>query len=217
MKKVLGKYDRLFWDWNGTLINDIDLCVEIINQSLVNRSLKPVEKERYLEIFEFPVKNYYEKVGFDFKKETFETIGGEFIKAYKTRMFECSLHEKVTEALEELSSRKIPQFILSALESGSLKKVIKHYKLDEFFHDVKGLDDHYADGKVELGKRLMHEIGQDSKRTLMIGDTTHDFETASALGIDCVLVSSGHNSKKRLEKCGVPVFDSIAQLLQSNF
>ena len=49
----------------------------------------------------------------------------------------------------------------------------------------------------------------------MVGDTLHDFDTADAMGIPCVLIAAGHNSKKRLLACGVPVFDSIEEFAGS--
>ncbi|HQB84171.1 MAG TPA: HAD hydrolase-like protein, partial [Candidatus Rifleibacterium sp.] len=46
---------------------------------------------------------------------------------------------------------------------------------------------------------------------IMVGDTLHDFDTAVAMGIPCVLIAAGHNSKKRLQASGAPVFDSIEE------
>ncbi len=47
---------------------------------------------------------------------------------------------------------------------------------------------------------------------MFIGDTVHDFEVAQAMGVQCVLVANGHNSRSRLEATGVPVFDSLAEV-----
>ena len=49
------------------------------------------------------------------------------------------------------------------------------------------------------------------QRTLMIGDTDHDFFAARAMGADCVLVCGGHQSRQALERCGCPVLENIAQ------
>ena len=48
----------------------------------------------------------------------------------------------------------------------------------------------------------------------MIGDTIHDLEVASALGVDCILVDIGHVSSKRLTETGVPVFNSLDSALK---
>jgi len=210
---IWESYQQIVWDWNGTLLNDLDVCVEIINRSLDKRSLPLVDRNAYLEIFEFPVINYYRKLGFDFEKESFEAVGLEFIQAYSTRMFECQLQSGARAVLDKIKNSGSAQFILSALQLGALRKIVAHYELGSYFTGISGLDDHYAWGKVELGKRLLAESSKPGARTLMIGDTLHDFETAQALGIDCVLFDAGHNSRQRLETCGVPVISSLSALM----
>ncbi len=207
----MNHINTIFWDWNGTLLNDVDECLQIINQSLKTRSLKKLDIEEYLEKFEFPVKNYYANIGFDFKVESFEEAGREFIEAYSKKMFSFPLHDGAKETLHQVKLLGINQYILSALNHDALKKCIKSFALEEFFHQVRGLDDSYAHSKIELGIDLLKESECSPQTVLMVGDTVHDFEVASAMGVDCVLIAAGHNSKKRLEQCGVPVFDSILE------
>jgi phosphoglycolate phosphatase len=45
-----------------------------------------------------------------------------------------------------------------------------------------------------------------------VGDTVHDYEVAEAVGAVCMLYSGGHETKKRLAKCGCPVFDDMRDL-----
>ncbi|HET9132238.1 MAG TPA: HAD hydrolase-like protein, partial [Terriglobia bacterium] len=49
-------------------------------------------------------------------------------------------------------------------------------------------------------------------KTVMIGDTTHDADVARHLGVDCILLSSGHHSRGRLIQKDVPVLDSLTAL-----
>ena len=46
----------------------------------------------------------------------------------------------------------------------------------------------------------------------MIGDTIHDYEIADALGISCVLVAKGVNSRTLLEETPVQILDSHVEL-----
>lgn len=212
MKPLSQRYDAFIWDWNGTLIDDMKVCVDILNRSLSSRGLPQLTAEKYLEIFEFPVINFYRSAGFDFAREPFEKIGMEYIKAYETAMFGCCLHVRAKGLLDELRTKGKKQYVLSALFEHDLKRIIEHFELNGYFTAVRGLSDQYANSKVELGKRLVKECGVDPARTLMIGDTLHDLETARQLGIDCVLVAAGHNSHARLRTGGVPVFHSLDEL-----
>ncbi|NCB37674.1 MAG: HAD family hydrolase [Erysipelotrichia bacterium] len=201
----------IFWDWNGTLLDDVRECIDIINISLQKRSLKKLSLDDYLEKFTFPIKQYYENVGFDFSVESYEEAGREYIDAYSTRMFECRLHQGVLAALKGFKQMGMQQFILSALHDGSLQQCIEHYALGGYFDKVCGLSDSYAHSKIELGRQLILQAGCEKELSLMVGDTVHDFETASAMGIRCVLIAAGHNSKDRLLACGVPVYENIEE------
>ena len=46
----------------------------------------------------------------------------------------------------------------------------------------------------------------------MIGDTTHDYYVARAMGVDCILISHGHNSLDRLLNTGCQVFQSLKEI-----
>lgn len=207
----MKKIETIFWDWNGTLLNDVGECVEIINVCLARRSLKELTLPEYLEKFEFPVKKYYENIGFNFSVESFESAGQEYIDAYSRRMFDCALHHGVENTLEIAKKSGIKQHILSALNHDALLLCIERFRLGKFFDQVRGLSDSYAHSKIELGRHLLNDSACEKATAIMVGDTVHDFETASAMGIDCVLVAAGHNSRKRLEKCGVPVFSGLSE------
>ena len=208
----MKRYRNIFWDWNGTLLDDVDECIDIINVSLKKRNLRLLEREEYLEKFRFPVKKYYEAIGFDFSKESFEAAGKEFIEAYSTKMFECRLHSSALEVLQKISAAGLNQYVLSALNDEALQKCVEHYDLADYFESAHGLQDHYAFSKLELGRSLLNGLNIDKNTAILIGDTLHDFEVAQALGIDCILVSAGHNARSRLEKCPVKIYSNLQQL-----
>ena len=68
------KYDTIIWDWNGTLLNDLDLCLTIANKMLANHQPTPIDLAGYRNAFGFPITSYYEKIGIDLQKESFEAL-----------------------------------------------------------------------------------------------------------------------------------------------
>lgn len=207
------KYRHIIWDWNGTLLDDAWLCVEILNEILRHRNESPVTPERYKEEFGFPVKHFYERLGFDFSVESFGALADEYIGKYDERCSECKLHAHAMDALRHCLDRGFKQSILSAYHHTGLEDVLDSFALRPLFTYVMGLDDFHATGKIRQGIRLVEESGLDRRQVLLIGDTIHDYEVAREIGVDCVLFVGGHNSEERLQSCGVPVFDSLAQLV----
>jgi phosphoglycolate phosphatase len=208
------KYKHIIWDWNGTLIDDAWLCVEILNNILKKRGLNAITIDDYREHFTFPVRDYYIKLGFDFSVEPFEVCGMEFIHDFKNRKFEASLYTQMESILDKLTKIGISHSILSAQNQTLLDETVAHYQLQNKFEGVNGLDDHYAHSKVNIGIFWIETLNYDHKEVIMIGDTVHDYEVAQAMGTDCILISSGHNSRERLENTGVLVLDSPLEITE---
>jgi phosphoglycolate phosphatase len=210
----LAKIRHVIWDWNGTLLDDAWLCIEITNGLLSARNLETMTPQRYQDLFDFPVRVYYERLGFDLEAESFETLGSAFIDTYDRRRFECSLQPQAREALHAVCAAGLDQSILSAYQKKSLDELVRHLGLRELFTEVIGLDDHYAAGKVEHGKAWMERLDYDPSEVLLVGDTSHDHDVAAEIGAHCVLIPSGHHPLSKLEPCGVPIFESLAAFEQ---
>jgi phosphoglycolate phosphatase len=207
------KYKHIIWDWNGTLINDAWLCVVIMNNILEKRGLDLITIDDYREYFTFPVRDYYIKLGFNFSVEPFEVCGMEFINDFKKRKFDAFLFTQIELVLDKLSKIGITHSILSAQNQKILTETVTHYQLQDKFVGINGLDNHYAHSKVNIGKAWIATLSYNPAEVVMIGDTVHDFEVAQAMGTDCILISNGHNSKKRLKKTGVLVLNYIEEII----
>lgn len=203
---------NLIWDWNGTLFDDLKLCVGVINEMLTRRSLAPLSVERYRDIFTFPVRDYYVTAGFDFARDSFEDLSVEFMSAYEARRHDCPLQTGVRPVLERLGADGRRQFMLSAYNQSTLHELVDHFGLGGFFDHAMGLDNIYAHGKLDLGRELMARIPEPPAAALLIGDTLHDVEVARGLGVHCLLVAHGHQSRARLEASGAPVVDSLEEV-----
>jgi len=211
------KYKHIIWDYNGTLLNDVELCVEIINELLAARNLKTMTVEKYRQQFDFPVKDYYERIGFNFGEESFEKIGTEFIIQYDKRSNTTKLHKGAYDILKEISEAGIQQSILSARKKEQLDEELKKFGIFNFFDFVFGLDDHYAGGKTEIGKELLRKINLSANEILLIGDTTHDCETANILGTEVLAVSYGHHPKEKLSSCSQFIPKNIEEIRRHIF
>ena len=203
---------HIIWDYNGTLLDDVELCVDVINSLLKPRNIPLITLNDYKELFEFPVKNYYAKLGFDFRKDSFETVGTEFIVNYDKQRDEIKLKTGAKKILKKISEAGIRQSVLSARKHEQLIEELEHFGIEKYFTNIVGLNDHYAEGKIENGKKLISEIKLSKEQIILIGDTVHDWEVAGAMEIKSLLLADGHHTKEKLEKCKVPVFDNLKEI-----
>jgi len=213
----LNQIKSIIWDWNGTLLNDLDFCISVINVLLKKRNLPLLNRNSYKEVFSFPVKDYYQAVGFDFTKEDFSVPAKEFIDLYDSRVKNCSLHHSAIEILTYFKEKGIRQFVLSAMKQNMLEQTLKHNRIFDFFEGVAGLNDHYAVSKIERGEQLISDFNIEKTNTWIVGDTIHDYEVAEQLGIKCLLIADGHQSEERLKSTGSPVISSLKKLVEFDF
>jgi len=204
----------IIWDWNGTLLDDVNYCVDCINVLLKKRSLPLVTVPLYKEIFTFPVIDYYKAVGFNLEEEGFEKPAMEFITLYYGGFNQTNLFQCVKEVLADFQNQGYRQVVLSAMEHDSLVKTLKSKKIFSYFDEVTGVGDHYGSSKEETGKRLLTNLNIQPDEAIIIGDTLHDKQVADALGIDLILLSTGHNSKTRLLNEHAVVLDKLKEVTE---
>jgi len=194
----LRSKSHIIWDWNGTLLDDVDLMVEVIGELLDEHNLPRIDRQQYCEVFGFPIKNYYRALGFDFDKVAFEKLSEKFIAGYRRGLPTTRLHPGMKDLLHSIHQSQISQFVLSAAEESYLEEQLKHFGIRHYFAEVYGLKDHHAASKLERGEDLMREVKIPREATILIGDTDHDLAVGKALGIEVLLLAHGHQSLPRL-------------------
>jgi phosphoglycolate phosphatase len=204
----------LIWDWNGTLLNDLEVSINSMNQMLEKRGYPGLTTEKYLSIFTFPVQDYYIKAGVDFDNQDWDSVAMEFINNYRKNVAQAKLHPDVIDTLKYFNNKNFSQYILSAMQQNFLDETVSKAGIHNTFKKVVGLNNHYAATKEDVAKNLIMEIGISSKDICMIGDTIHDFEVAEAVSIKCILIAHGHQSQERLKETGVDVINNFVELKQ---
>lgn len=209
----MRKYKNIVWDWNGTLLDDVNIGHDALRQMLERRNMGTITLEEYKDQFGFPVRAFYESLGFDFERYDWHEISLDFVNTYDALADGVALTGGARKVLENLQQSGVNQYILSALNEESLHKMVLDFEINSCFCSVCGSDNIYADGKIPRGQRMIAACGINPEETLMIGDTLHDAEVAEALGFSFLLYSGGHNSKWRLQEKG-DVIDRMEEILK---
>jgi phosphoglycolate phosphatase len=205
-------YRHVIWDWNGTLLDDLELCVSAMNAMLARRGLPLLDRARYHALFGFPVRAYYERLGLDVSGTQFEVLSAEFIAAYEAGRLGTRLQPHAESVLAAVEAAGLTQSILSAYHQTTLREIVAYFGLAQRFVRLTGLDNIHAHGKVELGRLWLKELGLPRAEVLLIGDTLHDLEVAQDLGVDCILVAHGHHSAERLRAAHTQVYANLREL-----
>ena len=210
------KPELLIWDWNGTILDDAGVCRQIADIMLGERGIPTLpDMDAYRAVFGFPIKSYYEKMGYRFGPgdEPYESVADEFILWYDKLYRTAALRPGIVDFLDRRKGEGYRQVLLSATRYDQLVEQVAAFgDVGDRFEQKLGLTDHYAFSKAALARDFIEREGIPRERTLFIGDTDHDFEVSSAIGCPCVLLEGGHQSRARLEAMGVPVLPDLAAL-----
>ncbi len=204
----------VIWDWNGTLLNDVVFCNEILNDMLVEHGyVKVGDIDAYRNVFGFPIIKYYEKAGFDFKRHSFAMLAEKFMSRFYAKCCSLELQPNANEVLSYINKKGIRQIVLSASPINILQKQVEHYFNFNYFDELLGLNDIYAKSKIELAKNYFKQNNEQSENCILIGDTVHDFDVAQALNINkCILYNKGHQSDEVLRKTSAIIIDDLLKL-----
>ena len=207
-------YTYCIWDFNGTVLDDVELGIYSINLLMANNGIDlELDKEKYRARFGFPIIDYYKELGFDFEKKPYDVLAKEWVDIYMGNLPKAKLFPDLIKALEFFKNNGVKQSILSASEKSMLKEQVADLGVSSYFEEIMGIDNIYADSKLSIARRWFEE--HPGEKVLFVGDTTHDIETARALGADCCIVCAGHQCKERFSRYDVKVFDSLTVLVES--
>ena len=70
----------VFWDWNGTLLDDVEFTRGCLNWLLEQHGYpQRYDLAAYREVFGFPIEAYYQRAGFDFSRHPYPVLARRFM------------------------------------------------------------------------------------------------------------------------------------------
>jgi phosphoglycolate phosphatase-like HAD superfamily hydrolase len=199
---------HLVWDWNGTLLDDLDLVVTATNDAFARVGGPVVTADEHRRDFRRPVSDYYAAVlGRPVSPEEFALLDQIFHDTYRAGLAGVAL---TTDARDAMASWAGTQSLLSMWFHHELLPTIARFSLS--FARVDGLREERGGGfKAAHLKNHLIELGFEGPDVVLIGDSVDDADAAAAVGARCVLYAGGFTDPDRLRTCGVPVADTLLQ------
>lgn len=190
------------FDYNGTILGDAGLAVEIENCMLEERNLPAgYTLEDYRSMFDTDMIQYYRQIGYTFETETFEDVAHQFNRLYQQKFPSCHLCEGVLPLLQQIHDRHDQAVILSSCQDTMLKKQCEELGISHYFREIMGIDNYLAGSKVDIARHWMIRSGVRPDECTYFGDTLADYNTARTIGVEnIILVASGHQSYVRLKQ-----------------
>jgi phosphoglycolate phosphatase-like HAD superfamily hydrolase len=201
---------HLVWDWNGTLLNDLELVVCATNEAFVSVGAPPISAAEHRRRFRRPISEFYaEALGRALDDDEFARLDRIFHASYQAGLPECRL---VADALTALGAWVGTQSLLSMWFHHELVPTVAQHGLTKHFTRVDGQPVRPGGGLIFKAEHLaahLAALGVPAERTVLIGDSVDDADAATAVGAACVLYGGGFTDSERLRRTGRPVADTL--------
>ncbi|MER5732378.1 HAD family hydrolase [Streptomyces sp. NPDC002138] len=210
---------HIVWDWNGTLLHDLDAIMAATNASFAELGFAPITVERYRELYVVPVPQFYARLmGRVPTDAEWLVMDATFHRHYWAVAEDAGLAEGARELLDGWRTAGLTQSLLSLAPHEKLVPLVQRHGIHGHFLRVDGRvgPSHTSKaGHLVRHMAAMKGTGVTATRTVLIGDAVDDALAAAHVGALAVLYTGGSHSRRSLESAGVPVVDTLAEAVRT--
>ncbi|MDT3427406.1 phosphoglycolate phosphatase [Paenibacillus forsythiae] len=193
-------YSHILFDLDGTLTDPKLGITKSVQYALAKFGIAENNLDR-LEPFIGPplAHSFREFYGFS-EEQAWQAV--QYYREYfaDKGIFENELYPGIPGLLDMLTRRQAVLIVATSKPLVFAEKILKHFKLEHFFHAVvgSGLDGTLSD-KSEIIRNILEKENLEPARTVMIGDRKHDIIGAHNNGISSIGVLYGYGSAAEME------------------
>jgi phosphoglycolate phosphatase-like HAD superfamily hydrolase len=204
---------HLVWDWNGTLLDDLEPVVEATNAALALVGGPIVDAADHRRDFRRPIVDYYSFVlDRPVDADEFVRLDRVFHDTYRARLVDCALAD---DAIEAINSWAGTQSLLSMFFHDELVPEITRRGLVDRLARVDGLRAQVGGGhKAEHLIEHLAALNVRGEDTVLIGDSIDDAHAADQVGAGIVLYAGGFTDPDVLRATGRPVVDTLVEAVR---
>lgn len=210
---------HVIWDWNGTLLDDLEIVVEAVNASLLQFEAGPITASDYRDHYTRPVYRFYEALlGREVTAAEWDSIDVTFHDSYRSKLSDAALTHDAHEAIESAARSRASQSLLSMWWHDELVPATRDYRVAPWMVRIDGNRGEAGETKARHLEKHIRALqgdvaGLEAAHCLVVGDSLDDAVAAREVGVPCVLYDGGSHHRSELDAAGVPVASSLCDAL----
>ncbi|MEU0566265.1 HAD family hydrolase [Nonomuraea sp. NPDC005983] len=202
---------HIIWDWNGTLLHDIDAVVGATNEVFKPYALPALTADGFRAVYTRPIWLAYERLlGRPLEDGEWELLDTGFHDHYFRLSAVCGL---AADAVLSLTSWTGSQSLCSMAPHTHLVPAVESFGITAHFTRIDGLVGSSGGEKAAHMAAHIEAVGVEAREVLVIGDSVDDGIAAKHVGARAVLYTGGMTLREELEATGFPVVDTLAEAL----
>lgn len=185
------RFDLIVFDWDGTLFDSTGLIVRCIQSACADLGLPVPDDQRAAYVIGLGLHDALQHVVPGLSPDRYPDLGKRYRHHYMARQDELVLFDGTLAMLQALKARNHWLAVATGKSRSGLNEALAHSSLQGVFDATRTADETASKPNPLMLEQLMREFGTDPRRTLMIGDTTHDLQLAANAGAASLGVSYG--------------------------
>lgn len=209
------QFDLIVFDWDGTLMDSTSTIVKCIQAAAKDLGLPIPYDDEASHVIGLGLHEAMQEVMPNIDPVFYPRLVERYRYHYRTKDHDLVLFDGVREMLTELSQSAYFLAVATGKGRVGLNRAMNAAGVLSLFDATRCADETFSKPHPAMLHELSRELGQDLKRTVMIGDTTHDLLMANSAGAAGIAVQYGAHPVAQLDACA-PVYSAptVAQLHQ---
>jgi phosphoglycolate phosphatase len=207
------QFDLIVFDWDGTLMNSTATIVKCIQSAAKDIGVTPPTDAAASHVIGLGLAEALQVAMPGLSTAQYPRMVERYRYHFLTQDHELVLFDGVREMLAELKQEGYFLAVATGMGRVGLNRALNAAGLLSVFDATRCADETFSKPHPAMLQELTRELGQDLRRTVMIGDTTHDLQMAINAGAAGIAVEYGAHPLTQLATC-TSVFSaqSVAQL-----
>ena len=195
----MKRYEAVIFDWDGTVMDSTHSIVDAIQGACADLNLPVPSRNEASWVIGLSL----ESALYHCVPTLTEDKMDEFLARYRHHFLSRDPHIKLFDGIEdllvELRSRQVSLGVATGKTRVGLDRVLNAMKLVDHFDATRCADESFSKPHPGMLLELMEELDLEPAQVLMVGDTSHDIQMATAAGIDSMAVTYGAHDVATLQ------------------
>ena len=209
------QFDLIVFDWDGTLMDSTATIVKCIQAAAKDLGLPIPSREQAAHVIGLGLGEAMQVAMPNLDAKVYPRMIERYRYHYLAKDHELTLFDGVTDMLQDLSQQGFFLAVATGKSRVGLNRALNAAGLLSTFDATRCADETLSKPHPAMLQELTRELGQDLRRTVMVGDTTHDLMMAQNAGSSGIAVEYGAHPLDQLAACK-PVYSArtVPQLHQ---
>ena len=187
----MKRYEAVIFDWDGTVMDSTHSIVAAIQGACTDLALPVPPHNEASWVIGLSLESALYRCVPTLTEDRMQDFLDRYRAHFLSRDPHIKLFDGIVDLLAELRVRQVALGVATGKSRVGLDRVLGTMSLQDHFHATRCADESFSKPHPAMLLELMDELDLNPEQVLMVGDTSHDIQMATAAGVDSMAVTYG--------------------------